>query len=181
MKIFLFSGVHGVGKGFFLHKVKENIRQYNVFSASELIEKSQPSTDAGYKKVSNVSHNQDVLIKAIKESKECGMKDIILDGHVCIFNAKGEVERVAEYFFEEVHIAGNILLQDNARTICDRISQRDAVQISVNDIEWMQDEERKYARELEERYGIKHVIITHDCSGGQFEEILRKMGGESFE
>lgn len=181
MKIILFSGVHGVGKGFFLDKVKKNIQQYDVFSASNLIEKYQPSTDAGYKKVSNVSNNQNVLIKAIKEAKRSGMKEMILDGHMCIFNAKGEVERVPEYFFEEVQVAGNILLQDNVITICERIIQRDTIQISADDIEKMQDEERKYARELEEKYQIKYVVISHDCTGRQFEEILRKMGGESFE
>jgi len=181
VKIILFSGVHGVGKGFFLDKVKKNIQQYNVLSASSLIEKYQPSTDAGYKKVRSVSNNQDVLIKAIKEAKNSGINEVILDGHMCIFNVKGEVERVPEYFFRKTQVAGIILLQDNARTICDRIYQRDATQISIGDIEWMQNEERKYAGELEEKYQIKYVVISHDCTGRQFEEILRKIGGESFE
>ncbi len=38
MKIILFSGAHGVGKGFFLNKVKENVQQYDILSASTLIE-----------------------------------------------------------------------------------------------------------------------------------------------
>lgn len=82
MKVFLFSGVHGVGKGFFLKKIKNNAQQYSIYSASSLIERYQPSTDAGYKKVSNVNNNQDVLIKAIKEEINCSISNFIIDGHL---------------------------------------------------------------------------------------------------
>ena len=54
MKVILLSGVHGVGKGFFLEQVKKNIEEYNVYSASKLIERYKSPTDAGYKKVCNV-------------------------------------------------------------------------------------------------------------------------------
>ena len=66
MKNILFSGVHGVEKGFYLNKVKNKIERFNIYSASDLIEKYQESADAGYKKVSNVKGNQEILIKAIK-------------------------------------------------------------------------------------------------------------------
>ena len=39
MKAILLSGVHGVGKGFFLDKIKKYIQSYNIYSASSLIEK----------------------------------------------------------------------------------------------------------------------------------------------
>lgn len=181
MKIILFSGAHGVGKGFFLNKVKENIQQYDVLSASSLIERYQPSTDAGYKKVKDINSNQDVLIKAIEEAMKKGSKDIILDGHLCIFNAKGEVERIPEYFFHKTHIVGIVLLHDDPRVICDRICNRDINHISVKDLEYMQDEECKYAMELEEKHHIKHVIISHEFTGALFEKILREIGGDSIE
>lgn len=181
MKVILFSGAHGVGKGFFLDKVKENIQHYDVYSASRLIERYQPSTDAGYKKVSNVNNNQDVLIKAIKEEKIHNMKDFILDGHLCIFNARGDAERIPEYFFVDAQINGIILLQDEPRIICDRINQRDSNKISMNDIKRMQEEERKYARELQNKFEIGYIIISHECTGEQFEEKLRKIGGDFVE
>lgn len=177
MRTILFSGVHGVGKGFFLDKVKENIRYYNVYSASNLIEKYQPSTDAGYKKVSNVKNNQDVLIRAIKEAKVNDKNDFILDGHLCIFNAEGKVEHIPEYFFAEAQINGIILLQDEAQIVCDRINQRDFNKISVNDIKCMQEEEQKYADELKDKLQIEYKIITHECTGKKFEELLNSMGG----
>lgn len=181
MKAILFSGAHGVGKGFFLDKVKENIQHYDVYSASKLIEKYQPSTDAGYKKVSNVSNNQDILIKAIREEKLHSTRPFIIDGHLCIFNARGEVERIPEYFFADAQITGIVLLQDDPKIICERIKQRDSNKISMRDIESMQDEERKYARELQEKFQIKYIIVSHECTGRQFEEKLREIGGDFVE
>lgn len=181
MKTILFSGVHGVGKGFFLGKVKENIQHYKVYSASALIEKYKASTDAGYKKVSNVNSNQDTLIRAIKEVKSGSDKDFILDGHMCVFNGEGKVERIPEYFFNEAQITGIVLLQDNPKVICDRINQRDTYKMRIQDIELMQDEEQKYAKEIETKFQIRYVIITHECTGKQFGEILREIGGECCE
>lgn len=181
MKAILFSGAHGVGKGFFLNKVKENIHHYDVYSASKLIEKYQPSTDAGYKKVSNVSNNQDILIKAIREEKLHNTRNFIIDGHLCIFNAKGEVKRIPEYFFTDAQITGIVILQDEPKIIYQRINQRDSNQVSMRDIESMQDEERKYARELQGRFQIEYIIISHECTGKQFEEILREIGGDFVE
>ncbi len=176
MGVILFSGVHGVGKGYFLDKVKESLRHYVIFSASKLIEKYQPSTDAGYKKVTDVKHNQDILIKAIREARQ-NEGDCILDGHLCIFNANGEVERIPEYFFIEAQIAGIILLQDEPQLIYERISHRDSARIPVEDIEKMQVEEEKYARELKEKHYIDYRVITHECTGEQLERILLEMGG----
>ncbi len=181
MKVILLSGTHGVGKGFFLDKVKASIQHYNVYTASALIERYQPSTDAGYKKVSNVNNNQDILIKAIKEEKLVSTNDIIIDGHLCVLNAKGEVERIPEYFFVDAQITGIVLLQDEPRIICDRLNQRDSNKISIKDIELMQNEEQKYAMELQNKNQIKCVKISHKCTGKQFEENLRNLGGDFVE
>ena len=177
MKAFLLSGVHGVGKGFFLEKVKNSISMYNMISASTLIERYQASADAGYKRVSNVNGNQEVLIHAMKEAMTNDTRDFILDGHLCIFNAKGEVERVPKFFFEETKITGIILLQDASEDIYCRIRKRDACTIDVCDIERMQREEEEYAKELERELNIKYVAITHECTEERFIAVLKKMGG----
>lgn len=177
MKTILFSGVHGVGKGFFLEKVRDYVKNYNIYSASALIERYQSVTDAGYKKVSNVEDNQDTLIRAIMEEKAYKPKDFILDGHLCVFNAKGDIVRIPEYFFVNTKINGIILLQDEPRVIAERIVQRDSNRIEISTIENMQDEESKYASELQRKYQIEYVKISHECTGEVFERILRKIGG----
>lgn len=181
MRTILFSGVHGVGKGYFLDKTKKYLKHYEVYSASSLIGKYQLATDAGYKKVSNVKNNQDILIKAIKKEKGRNLKDFILDGHLCVFNAQGDVERIPEYFFIDAEINGIVLLQDDSQVICDRISKRDSKEIDINAIKSMQDEEKRYAEELQSKFHICHIIISHECSGEQFEEKLKEMEGDFIE
>lgn len=176
MGVILFSGVHGVGKGFFLDRVKSGLSLYNVYSASKLIERYRASTDAGYKQVSNVKGNQEVLIQAMKEAMDNNAGDFVLDGHLCIFNAKGEVERIPRFFFEEIKVTGIILLQDTPEQIYCRIRKRDANTIDVCDIDRMQDEEEKYAKELEKELNIKYTAITHECTKVQFMEILKRWG-----
>lgn len=166
-----------MGKGFFLNKVKNSISLYNVCSASTLIERYRPSTDAGYKRVSNVNDNQEALIQAIKEAMANDAGDIILDGHLCIFNARGEVERIPRFFFEETKITGIILLQDAPEKIYYRIKKRDADTIDMCDIERMQSEEEEYAKELEKELNIKYVVITHECTEEEFVGLLNNWGG----
>ncbi len=180
MKAFLFSGVHGVGKGFFLNKL-ENNSLYHIYTASALIERYHSSADAGYKRVSNVKSNQETLIRGMKEVMDRDNGTLILDGHLCIFNAKGEVERIPKFFFEEAGIEGIMLLQDIPERIYCRIRKRDANIIDVSVIEQMQREEEKYARELEKELNIGWAIITHECTEDQFAKIQRKWGGSRVE
>lgn len=179
MGIIMFSGVHGVGKGYFLDKMKGHLQHYEIYMASKLIEKYQPSADAGYKKVSDVNHNQEVLIRAIKEEARLNESNCIIDGHLCLFNMMGEIERVPEYFFVKAGITGIILLQDDPQVICERIRHRDSTQIRIEDIEKMQDEEEKYAQELKEKFQIKCRVVTHACTGEQLEIMMREMRGRA--
>lgn len=177
MKVILLSGVHGVGKGFFLEQVKKNIEEYNVYSASKLIERYKSPTDAGYKKVCNVNNNQDILIEAIKKEKLHSTKDFIIDGHLCVLNAEGKVERIPEYFFVDTGINGIVLLQDDPIVISQRINDRDAEKINVKDLREMQDEEYMYACELQNKFHIKYKVISHNYTGEQFKTLLSSIGG----
>lgn len=181
MKTYLLSGAHGVGKGYFLKKVGKKIEKYQILSASALIGKYKCATDGGYKKVIHVNKNQDVLISALNQEQQSTMEDIILDGHICIYNVDGIIERIPESFFVDGHIAGIIILQDLEVEILKRINQRDSNSIKIEDIKKMQDEERKYAEEIEKKYLIKHKIISHECNAEQFEMILRELGGDFIE
>lgn len=181
LKTFLLSGAHGVGKGFFLKKVENKIGNYTILSASALIGKYKCATDAGYKKVTHVNKNQDVLISALNQEQCSASQDIILDGHICIYNSDGLIERIPEYFFVEGQIAGVIILQDSEEEIYKRINQRDSQSINIEDIIKMQNEEQKYADEIEKRYLIKYKIISHECSAEQFEMVLKELGGDIIE
>lgn len=177
VKTILLSGVHGVGKGYFIEKVRNEINGYSIYSASSIISQYKCAMDAGYKKVSDVNRNQDILINALVEVQKREERNILLDGHICVYNSDGIVERIPEYFFSQANINGILLLQDSAEEVVKRIAQRDSRVICVDNIEKMQTEEERYARELAERYKIRYRIITHDCSRDEFEKILNELGG----
>ena len=84
MKAILLSGVHGVGKGYLLERIKTDLAGYKIYSASGMIEKYKESTDAGFKRVKNVKQNQEFLIASIKEETQKGGNSFILDGHLCM-------------------------------------------------------------------------------------------------
>ena len=177
MGIILFSGVHGVGKGYFLKQKKELIGEYNIYTASEMIAKYKIADDVGYKKVKDIDDNQKVLIKALKIESQNTDKKIILDGHLCLLNLYGDVERIAENFLLDCNIIGIIFLQDEPQIICERLKKRDAMLIEQEKIEDLQNEEKIYANKLFMKYGIKYKVITHGCPEILFEQILDEIGG----
>lgn len=176
MKTILFSGVHGVGKGYFLKQVCIDREGYKILSASDLIRRYKDATDAGYKKVSNVKENQEILLAALNEEQDKRQSDIVLDGHLCIINAKDEVERIPEYFFERGSIDGIILLQDEAWAISDRVKNRDGQQVITSYIDKIQEEEREFAKYLKSTYGIEYEIVRHECGKESFKEIIKRIG-----
>lgn len=135
----------------------------------------------GYKMVSSVKDNQDILITAIKEEKSNDDRDLILDGHLCIYNKQGEIERIPEYFFVETNIKNVFILQDDPKIISERLRKRDKKEIQIEDIQKIQNEELDYARELKEKLGTNFVVITHKVTEEQFKKYLNKMGGEDIE
>lgn len=176
MKTVLLTGVHGVGKGFFLEKIKENIQAYDVCSASELISQFKDATDGGYKRVTDVDSNQNVLLEAIQNRQKNAKKNILLDGHVCLLNAQGIVEPISEVFFQQANICGIVVLQDEVNEIHQRLKKRDEQALGVDIIGKIQTEEEKFAKLLKKELSIPYETITHACSGEQFENILKSMG-----
>lgn len=165
MGTILLSGAHGVGKGYFLEKVKNDIKNYKVVSGSGLIGQYRCATDGGYKKVTDVRGDQDVLVQVLKSTQEKERRNIILDGHICVFNAEGSLERIPEEFFGQADIVGIVILQDSPEVIVQHLNERDTNKIKAEDIEKMQTEENEYAKELEKKYLIPYRIITHVCDG----------------
>ena len=174
-KTVLLSGVHGVGKGYFLKKKFENDNRFEILGASSLISKYKKADDAGYKKVQNVSNNQQILLAALSIEKNKITKDIILDGHICMINAEGNVESIPERFFLDAEISGIVLLQDDVDNIIQRQAERDGVVLAKNIVKEMQEKEAKYCEQLFLKYNISYKTIDNSCEYIQFCEIVDRM------
>lgn len=174
-KIILLSGVHGVGKGYYLKKNFAMSEKFTILEASTLIKRYKAADDAGYKRVKDISNNQDVLLTALLEEQKTVRNNIILDGHLCLLDSKGELECIPEDFIIKASIDGIILLQDKAEVIVQRQAIRDGKKVSCELVDKMQKEERNYCEMLFSKYNILYSVIDSNCDYNQFCQIVNRM------
>lgn len=174
-KTILLSGSHGVGKGYFLLKNFEKDNRFTILGASKLISKYKKVDDAGHKRVKNVTVNQQILLTALNVEKREIKNDIILDGHICIINAKGNIESIPESFFVDAAINGIILLQDDEDSIVKRQAERDGLAFSKEVVRTIQEEEIKYCQNLSSKHNISYNVIDKSCDYFQFCKIVDRM------
>lgn len=174
-KLFLLSGVHGVGKGYFLKNILKDDSNYTIFEASSLIRQYKDAEDAGYKMVKDVSDNQKVLLEALIKEKKQIKTDIILDGHLCILNKNGEIERIPEEFLLEAPVQGIILLQDAVENIIKRQNLRDGVGLNKQTISRIQEDELRYCEFLKNKLNVPYTVISGEYTYNQFVKELNQM------
>lgn len=174
-KTILLSGVHGVGKGFYLRNTLSESNTFTVLEASKLISQYKKADDAGYKKVIDVSNNQQILLTALAAEQSKINGTIILDGHLCILNASDEIENIPESFFKKATICGIILLQDDPQNIIKRQSERDGSKLEYNIIKMIQQKELEYCKDLSSKYNLPYNIIKPTYNYQEFIKIINGM------
>lgn len=149
-KVILLTGIHGVGKGYILHNIKNKINT-SIYTASDLIRKTGGESDFN-KKVLNINKNQEILSYAIdsfvKEDK------FILDGHTCLWNTNGEIEKIDFNNLKEIDIRAVIFIYDKEEIIRDRLYKRDQLDYSSNAIKQFQKIEYNMSKKLSEQLNI---------------------------
>ena len=82
----ILSGVHGVGKGYFIENKLVHAPNLTVISASGIIAQYHDAEDAGNKRVNDVEGNQKILLNALKNYFEIHKENVLLDGHLVILD-----------------------------------------------------------------------------------------------
>lgn len=150
------SGVHGVGKSYFCNLVKESTG-IETYSASTLITAKKQSEFSKDKLIPDIDDNQQFLLMAVNELKTFG-KNFILDGHFCLLNASGEVQRISHDTFTMLKPDAIVLLTEKPEIIVSRRRERDRIDITAESVEQFQEEERRYAGEVAKNIGAKLFI-----------------------
>lgn len=149
-KVVLLIGIHGVGKGYILHNIKNKIN-IPIYTASDLIRKTGRKSDFS-KRVLNINKNQEILSFAIdsfvKEDK------FILDGHTCLWNKNGEIEEIDFNNFKKIEIRAFIFIYDKEEIIRERLYKRNQLDYSSNSIKQFQKAEYNMAKRLSEQLCI---------------------------
>jgi len=155
--IVFIGGIHGVGKGTLCEKIK-SLTDVKYLSASELLNWDELNFDKKNKKVLNINSTQERFIFGLKRSIDLNQK-YILDGHFCLLKTDESIERVPYSVFEQIDPLAIILVIENPKTICERLSERDKKKYNVNTLSQMQIEESIYAKEICEKFNIELLEI----------------------
>lgn len=148
-KIIFVGGIHGVGKTYFCNEL---CKKFDVshFSASQLIAQQTKEEMNNSKNVLSIQSNQDSLVTAIHNFSE-DINQFLLDGHFCLRNIQGNIERIPEKTFLQLQPACFIVLTDDVEHIKEKLKTRDSVEYSRQFLEEFQTEEVEYAKEIATR------------------------------
>jgi adenylate kinase len=155
-KIIFVGGIHGVGKTYLCNEICKKI-EVPHFSASQLIRQQNEEEMNTLKNVTDVKGNQDALIMAINTYVN-DISVFLLDGHFCILNSMGEIERIPNETFERMEISCFLVLVDEVEEIRIRLKSRDNIEYSKEMLEKFQSEEISYAKQLSETLRVPILI-----------------------
>lgn len=152
----LISGIHGVGKSYFCEKVKHHLG-LNSFSASVLIAELKQEQFHKDKLIKDIDNNQGYLLAAVNRLNETE-KVYLLDGHLCLLNAEGQVQRICLQTFLDLKPQGMVLLTEESSVIAERRKIRDGIDHDTEQIKLFQNEEVAYAGEISRQLKIPLFI-----------------------
>lgn len=151
------SGIHGVGKDYFLKNIEEKIG-VKSYSASELIKKYGNIQFSNDKKTKDIEGNQDYLLQAIKYGDL--PKEYILNGHFCLLNNKGMPERIPIETFYGLKPSKILVLKESPEIIVERRNRRDNQEVSIEETSRFQKEEISYGKEVAKKIGVPICILN---------------------
>lgn len=154
----LVCGVHGVGKTAYCEQLSKQLK-IPAYSASQLISMCMARTDVD-KRVMDIGRNQQILLEEVQKLRQV-QEDMILDGHLCLFNQSGAIERIPVEIFQTLQVQRIDVIVDQPRRIAKRLQQRDQSVWPVSRISAFQQEEVRYARELSRALHIPYHIRSH--------------------
>ncbi|UNL85233.1 ATP-binding protein [Priestia koreensis] len=155
-KMIFVGGIHGVGKTTFCNEVS---KRYNLphYVASKLISNLKKQEFSKSKRIDSIGDNQDILVKALDTytQKE---KWTLLDGHFCLLNKLGHIERISSQTFECIQPSAIVIITDEVDKISKRLRGRDSLDLDINFLKSFQSEELTHALEISQKLDVPYFI-----------------------
>lgn len=164
-EIHFIGGIHGVGKGTICSKVCEQTTLVHL-TASELLKWNEISA-VDNKKVENIQNTQDRLITGLNNTTKAN-ESYLLDGHFCLFNADGEVEKVPLETFIKIAPKSISIVTAEVEQIKEQIEKRDNKEYDFNVLKNMQNIEKEYAEKIATYLNIPFIEIKN----GNFQPLV---------
>lgn len=157
------GGVHGVGKTT-ICKASLDPLGFDCISASELIRRhvTMHKTD---KRVRNVGKNQDVLVAESNKEKS---KSLLygLDGHYCLLNKDGVIERLSIEVFRSLGFDLLALVDSTVDEVVKRLQARDGTKWSKKTVAALMSAERTHARRVAKALNMPLVVLDAQKENG---------------
>lgn len=153
--MYFICGIHGAGKTTYACTLSQKLG-VDFYSACDLIESKLKCLFKKNKKVQGIQDNQNRLIEAIEEINK---KNFILDGHLCLINNTGQIERINQRYFDKMEIQQMYIVIDKVSQIVKRLKSRDSIQWDLQLVEEFQKNEIEYAKELSKILKIPLHIV----------------------
>jgi adenylate kinase len=154
------GGIHGVGKSTICKDICEKLG-INYLSASEVLKWGKLNTDEKNKKVDDISLTQNLLIIGLNKLIEKG-KYYILDGHYCLLNKEGSIERIPFETFQKIKPNSLYIITAEIFEIKRNLEFRDNREYNSELLEEMQEAEISYAKIISEKLEKKLHINTNN-------------------
>jgi len=154
--IIFISGIHGVGKTTLCEFLSTEL-SISHYSASDLISKYAQIELPKSKHVSNISGNQDTLIKAINKFLSVSI-DYILDGHFCLLDKEGNITKIPFSTYEEMKPTAIVCLYEDADIVYERLKSRDSHKHNRELLDAFQIAEISYSQEVAKNLGVPYFL-----------------------
>ncbi len=158
--IVFLGGIHGSGKGIIASKISDKLGLIHL-SASDVLKWSELNTDQTNKLVSDISDTQNRLISGLRGKVDMN-SSYILDGHFCLFDSQGKINKVDVKTFELISPRLIAIKTCNVEEVSDRLSNRDHRKYEEAVLKEMQDKEVEHGLEVAKLIGVKAVIVQDD-------------------
>lgn len=159
MVIFI-CGIHGSGKGTLCKKISSQTGIPH-FTASDVLKWSEVSPNMQNKNVVDIPETQNRLLLGLEKLKE-KHQSFILDGHFCLFNKEGDVEKISVEVFEKISPNFIVLVSANSDKITARLKARDNVKYSEVILKQMQKIEQEYSKQVAQELKIPYFQIIDE-------------------
>jgi len=154
--LFFIGGVHGVGKGTICHEISNRTNLVHI-SASDIL-KWEEVSERENKKVANIQDTQDRLTAGLGEILEKS-KSYLIDGHFCLLNSKGSVEKIPIKTFEKISPKLIAVATTGIDVIKNRLKKRDGEIYSHDLLKDMQMLEVLHAKEVSRALKIPFIEV----------------------
>ncbi len=150
------GGIHGAGKQTICEIVCAQTKLVHI-TASEVLKWDEISRPEN-KKVVDIQNTQYRLITGLSKVLNRN-EEFLLDGHFCLFNSGGHVEKVPMETFEKIAPKLIVVVTTDVALIKQRLKKRDNRRYKLDVLRHMQEEEKKYAKRIALKLSVPFIEI----------------------